>query len=393
MNTETIQKPETTKTPRTVGRWFRLCPVRHILTLCGAGLIGVYFLLRGNPAVMAAVSGGFVRPFHRAAARLTGPLPFSLAEALIVAGVLAALGYLAVFIVGLIRRRERAKRVYRLLLTALCAFTLLYGGFCLFWGVYYYTSDFEARSGIQTAPVRTQQLETVTRYFTDLLNHYARSVRRDENGVFAEPRAEYFSRSAALYENAARLVPCLAGDAVPAKPFFFSYFMSCVDFTGFYFPFTGEANINVHAPGCLIPSTIAHEQAHQRGVAQEDEANFCAVLASLESGDPVYCYSACLLAYIHLGNALYTADHDAWADNYARLAPEVRADLAENNAYWARFRTPVANVSNSVYTGFLQSYGQTLGLQTYGKCVDLLVTYYYDRSAAALSGAFQAGNP
>ena len=116
-------------------------------------------------------------------------------------------------------------------------------------------------------------------------------------------------------------------------------------------------------------------------MAQEDEANFVAVLACLSDGDPVFCYSACLLAYIHLGNALYEADYDAWLDNYARLSAPVRADLAENNAYWQQFKSPVSQVSDAVYTGFLHSYGQTLGLKTYGKCVDLLVAYYYDEAA------------
>ena len=35
------------------------------------------------------------------------------------------------------------------------------------------------------------------------------------------------------------------------------------------------------------------------------------------------------------------------------------------------------SVSNTVYEGFLHSYDQTLGLKSYGACVDLLVNYYY----------------
>ena len=361
-----------------VSDWWRLCPARHALSLAGLLILGAYFSLRGNAVVMAAVSSGFVRPFHRLMTRLTGLLRFSVGELLIAAGVLAALIYIARFVIALIRRPEKWTRVYRFIMTCLTAFLLIYAGFCVFWGVYYYTSDFEAKSGIVARPLSTEQLETVTRYFTDLVNDYGAQVRRTDDGLFDEDIGTYFDHSTELYAAIEREVPSLAGDEVRAKPFFFSTILSYLDFTGFYFPFTGEANINVDSPGCLIPSTIAHEQAHQRGVAQEDEANFCAVLASLADGDPTYCYSSCLLAYIHLSNALYRADYDAWLENYRRLSPGVRADLEDNNAYWARFRTPVATVSNTVYTGFLQSYGQTLGLQTYGKCVDLLVTYYYD---------------
>ena len=63
---------------------------------------------------------------------------------------------------------------------------------------------------------------------------------------------------------------------------------------GFFFPFTGEANLNVDSPECLLPATIAHELAHVRGVAPEQTANFVAILACDTSGDPLYAYSGYL---------------------------------------------------------------------------------------------------
>ena len=364
--------------------WWNRCPVRHVLSAAGLLLIALYFILRRSDPVMTWLCAHIVRPWHRFAARLLSPLPFSAAEVLIVIGVVGALVYITYSVIMLIRKPERRDRAYRFAMTCLTAFLLIYAGFCLLWGVYYYTSDFEDQSGIWGEPVSAEQLTVVTQYFTDLLCDYSCAVARNEAGEFCEDIDAAFAASPMLYDAAAAKFSCLAGDAVAAKPFFFSRFMSYTNFTGFFFPFTGEANINVDCPPALIPSTIAHEIAHQRGIAQEDEANFAAVLASLENGDPVFCYSACLLAYIHLGNALNKADHDAWAENYARLPQGALADLAANNAYWSQFETPVKAVSDTVYTGFLQSYGQSDGLQTYGKCVDLLVAYYYDIAREAL---------
>ena len=156
--------------------------------------------------------------------------------------------------------------------------------------------------------------------------------------------------------------------------------MSYLDFTGFFFPFTAEANVNMDSPVCDLAATVAHELSHQRGVAKEQEANFTAVLASLRYGDPDYCYSACLLAYTHLGNALYRADTEAWEEISAELSEDVVRDLSARNAYWRQFETPVQKASNTVYEGFLHSYDQTLGLKSYGACVDLLVNYYYELS-------------
>ena len=372
------------KTEKRITFWFRLCPIRHVLCLLGLAVIAAYFALRGKSRVMQSLSDGFVRPWHRIASRLCARASFSVAEALIALAVIAGLVYIVFTAVALIRSPQRLRRLYRFVVTCMTEFALIYGGFCLFWGVYYYSADFEDLSGIRGAPAGIDQLTVVTRYFTDLVNQYDTQIRRDETGAFSEDADAVFARSSELYHAVENRVPCLAGDDLDAKPVHFSRIMSYINFTGFFFPFTGEANINTDAPACLMPSTIAHELAHQRGVAEEDEANFVAVLASLESGDPVYSYSACLLAYIHLSNALYDSDYDAWLENYRRLSDGPRRDLEENNRYWERYETPAGTVSDQVYTGFLQSYGQSLGLKTYGKCVDLLIAYYEHTAREAI---------
>ena len=104
------------------------------------------------------------------------------------------------------------------------------------------------------------------------------------------------------------------------------------------------------------------------------------MIASLENGDPDYCYSSSLLAYIHLSNALYSVDRAAWQRIYRCLKPEILTDLQLNRSYWKQFETPVQTVSNAVYENFLYSYDQDLGLKSYGACVDLLVNYYIDKA-------------
>ena len=71
---------------------------------------------------------------------------------------------------------------------------------------------------------------------------------------------------------------------VPPKAMRFSRVMSAMGFTGFYFPFTGECNVNVDFPAATLPSTVAHELSHRRGIASEQECNFRAVLACLRRG-------------------------------------------------------------------------------------------------------------
>ena len=148
-------------------------------------------------------------------------------------------------------------------------------------------------------------------------------------------------------------------------------------FTGMYFPFTGEANVNVDAPACLIPVTIAHEMSHQRMISSELEANFVGIAACVTSNDVAFQYSGYLLGLLQLCNALYPVDAQAWQDIvYQTFTPELATDWQDNNTYWAALESPVEDVAGNAYDSFLKGNGQELGMRSYGACVDLLVAYF-----------------
>ena len=357
---------------------FSLCPGAHIVALVSACVIGLHLLLRHDRALMRRLSAGVIHPVHQRLAALTGRLPFSLAELLYAVLIGTVLVYIISELVRLIRHKGRLRRLYRLLMRVIALALCIYALFCLLWGVYYYGDDFAAMSGLQTRPISMDELEVVTVYFADRLNGYSAQVERDENGLYCADRQGILAKSPTLYRKVVAKYPCLDGPEVRAKGMVFSKIMSLIDFPGFFFPFTAEANVNTDFPVGLFASTVAHELSHQRGVAKEQEANFVAVLSSLENGDVDYAYSACMLAYIHLGNALYSVNPGAYRLIYQGLDETVRADLRANDEYWARYETPVQTVTTTVYEGFLHSYEQTLGMRSYGACVDLLVNYYYD---------------
>ena len=368
---ETTEKKKITFRPL-----WRLCPVRHAVLLISLAWLAAYFLLRENRAVMNFLCKALVRPWHAFAGRLFSAVPFSVTEWVIL--FLTALGVvlLVLLIVQLIRRRWA--KAYRTGMTILSVSAAMFALFCLWWGVLYYSDSFTEQAGLERRDISVQELETVTRYFAEQANAAGEHVERGEDGVFRADKSDIFRRSPDIYGGAEQIFPCLAAPAVRAKPVLLSRLLSYIRYTGFFFPYTAEANLNADSPACLLPSTIAHELAHLRGVAREDEANFCAVVACMESGDEDYRYSGALLAYIYLGNALYRADYDAWREVYSTLSENVRADLRANNDYWAQFETPAADVSEKVYESFLQTYGDDRGMQSYGACVDLLTVYYLD---------------
>ena len=368
---------ETTEKKKiTLQSLWRLCPVRHAVLLVSLAWLAAYFLRRGSKAVMNALCRTLVRPWHAFAGKLFSAVPFSVTEWVILFLVALGVVLLIVLLVRLIRRRWAM--AYRTGMTILSVSAALFALFCLWWGVLYYSDSFTEQAGLERRNISVQELEAVTKYFAAQANTMAERVERDENGVCAMDKDAIFRRSTDIYDGAEQTFPCLTAPAVRAKPVVLSRLLSYIHYTGFFFPYTAEANLNADSPVCLLPSTIAHELAHLRGVAREDEANFCAVIACMESGDDEYRYSGALLAYIYLGNALYNADYVAWKEVYSSLSENVCADLTANNAYWKQFETPAADVSEKVYESFLQTYGDDRGMQSYGACVDLLTGYYLD---------------
>ncbi len=348
----------------------------HIWLLGVLALFGVYWYGISSPRAANAVSS-FTQGMKDGYAGLWYLFPFSVVEWFYVAFILGVMAWIAVLFYRLrTRKGRRWDTFYGGALGLACLFLTTYGFYCVTWGVNYYADGFQVKSGIYAQPVTAGELERVTLYFTEKLAETAGQVRRDEDGVFAVPREEIFDQSARVYDNLSQEFPFLARRDRMPKKMFFSRLFSAMNFTGFYSPYTGESNLSVDSPACLLPANIAHELAHQRGIASEQECNFLAVAAAVSSEDPAYQYSGYLMGYIHLSNALYRADPERWAEIRGLLPEEAAADLRYHSAYWAQFEGLTAKVSTAIYDNALRSYGQTAGIQSYGTVVDLLVAYY-----------------
>jgi len=154
--------------------------------------------------------------------------------------------------------------------------------------------------------------------------------------------------------------------------------MTYTHISGVYTMFTGEANINVNYPDYVIPYTAAHELAHQRGIARENEANFVAFLVCLESEDPYIRYSGYLNMYEYVASALYSASPAYYSQVLASLDMRVRYEMIAYSEFFDRYReNVVAEVSEAVNNSYLVIQG-TEGTKSYGMVVDLAVAYLLD---------------
>lgn len=144
---------------------------------------------------------------------------------------------------------------------------------------------------------------------------------------------------------------------------------------GVYFPFTAEANVVRGMPALLTFQGMAHEKAHQRGIASEAEANFLGFAAGALATDPQARYAAAMFAQRQLSANLAVRDRDAWRRIDSTLHPGVKRDLADLNAYFRRYDGVTETVGRAVNNQFLRANRVPGGVRDYARSARLLIAW------------------
>ena len=203
-----------------------------------------------------------------------------------------------------------------------------------------------------------------------------------ENGASVMPYsyAEMNDKLMEAYRKAAQKYDFINTFDSTVKPVMLSEPMSYTHITGVYTFFTGEANINVNFPDYTIPYTAAHELAHQRGIAREDEANFVAFLVCIESDDPYIRYSGYLNTYEYVASALSSANRELYKKSYNSLPQVILKEESAYRTFFQKYReNVVATVSQAVNDTYLKTHGSSAGTRSYNLVVDLAVAYYREK--------------
>jgi len=352
----------------------------HLWLVAAVGVLFLFYALRETRAAMNFWVFSVALPFRRGMGAITGLVPISIAEMLALALALAAV-WLLIREIRRMRRRGRdrtqtGRGLYRITAGLFAIALSCYAGLTLLYGTNFYADDFQERSGIHAQGGNVEDLARVTALFADGLNGTAHLVPRDEVGVFDAPIGQMFRESLDVSGPFDAAFPFLAMPDRRPKPLLISPLMARTDYVGFYFPFTGEANINVRAPHSQIPAIILHEFAHQRGIASEDEANFVAILAGVKSENPLFAYSAYQMGYSYLSNALNQVAPERFRAIHETLSDEVMADFLDIKAYHEHKNPTAQAVTNAANDRMLRGYGDESGVQSSGEVVDLLLAYF-----------------
>lgn len=337
--------------------------------------LGLYIAFSSSTAFADGFNRTVSAAIRAALSYLTAWIPFSLGELTI------WLLPLALFFVlrHAIRYRcgsWRAATVYLGILLSVVA--LLFSTFVLTFSAGYRARPLAEKLGMEQKAVSASELYDTTVALVDAINAEAEHISFQKNGFSSMPYS--FSgmndHLSAAYADASRTYTFLPRAAARVKPVLLSEAMSYMHITGVYSFFTGEANLNVGFPDYTLPATAAHELAHQRGIAREDEASFLSFLVCTESADPYVRYSGYMMAYEYVAGALWRADSKLYYQATAKLSDEVRGELAAYGKFFEKYENSVAgDISSSINDSYLQSQG-TPGVKSYGMVVDLVVAYY-----------------
>lgn len=305
---------------------------------------------------------------------ITVIIPFSVAEALLI-----MIPVIFVFlIVHTFRISDNRVRSNRFMFSVMSVIPLLYSLMILGFGTGYYGSTIDEKMELDRAEVSAAELYETAIILRNEVNTIADEIDFANYSFSVSPYSVRETGDAVLraydkiYDKYTFISPLYSR----VKPVILSEPMTYTHIAGVYSFFTGEANVNTNFPDYTIPFTVAHELAHQRGIAREDEANFVAFLVCKESDDPYIRYSGYLNLFEYVSSALYSADQELYAKVASTLNTDVRYELMAYSKFFDKYRDSVAaDVSGAVNDAYLKLQG-TEGTRSYGLVVDLAVAYY-----------------
>lgn len=303
--------------------------------------------------------------------RVMGILPVSASEVLLY--MLLALLFAVVVRVIVVGRKDYIRQSVWNLFLLICVLFFLYVVNC---GVNYYRATFSENAGIDASEYTMQDLAETCRWLTERVREDSANINRDEGQVMTLAHVNVEEESRRAMQRLGKKQPVLEGYYPKPKGLMFPWILSVQNLTGIYSPFTVEANYNTGITAYNIPFTACHELSHLRGFMEEKEANFIGFLACRESDVPEFRYSGSLMGWIYCMNVLYRTDYEAWEEIRSIFPKEAEADLRANNEYWEKYDTPVAEVSNKINDTYLKANGQSDGVESYDRMVDLIVSEY-----------------
>ena len=159
------------------------------------------------------------------------------------------------------------------------------------------------------------------------------------------------------------------------KPSLFTPLGHYFGFTGYYNPFSAEAQIKTTVPVFIKPFVLCHEIAHQLGYAKENEANFVSFLVGRSSGNVEFQYSVYYDMFLYAMNELMRTDPKQAYLIMKTAHPQFRKDYEAYYSYIFNNRNSIEPFVNRFYDNYLKLNNQPKGTRTYNQVTLWLIAY------------------
>ncbi|WHH60321.1 DUF3810 domain-containing protein [Petroclostridium sp. X23] len=317
--------------------------------------------------------------FSQTISTVTGVFPFSVAELMLIAFVLFIIWRLVVLCVRFVKGTENRWEIFKKgIINGLALAGVIYFSFIIMWGLNYNRMMVSQIFELDVRPASVKELAALCEDLITRANDLRSRVHEDTKGVMGSPKGlrDVLNRAHKGYDRASQVHAELGGQYGVPKGIFLSQLMAYTGIAGVYSFYTSEANVNTTTPASLLPTTVCHEMAHQRGFAREDEANYIAYFTCSMHPDDDFRYSGVFLALIHSMNALYENDREAYNTLRVDYGEGIKRDLRAISEYNALYEGPVEQNFSKANDLYLKANNQKDGEMSYGRVVDLLIAEY-----------------
>jgi len=275
-------------------------------------------------------------------------------------------------------RRSMLRPVAHLGLRFVSVFCVCVAVFIFFGGINYTGAAFAQKNNYTQDGYTVEQLRELCCILAEEVSLTRQVLETNPNGSINETYSGYnpyrlaeeaktaYSRLPAEYNSARK-------DYTAVKFAYSSEIMSNFHITGIYPYLLPEAVVNINTPIMSLPHTICHEMAHQLGFAREDEANFIAYMACLQSDNALFAYSAYYTAFSYAMNELRLYDTENWQLIMQNADKNVIKDMERENAYWNHFETVSSEFTSEVNDTYLSIMTVEDGVKSYGGMLELLL--------------------
>jgi len=292
----------------------------------------------------------------------------------------------ALFLIGiykwfkLIFKKQFAKSG-KLILRFFICLEIAWLWFYVLWGLNYYRPPAAQLLNLNDTTYTIKDVAKVANLIIDSANNLRSRL----------DTADLHQTNSDIYTHALAAVNALGTTSPKFKPVFnrikpsmYSFLLNYVGTSGYYNPFTAEAQINYQMPIVDRPFVACHEMGHQTGWAREDEANFAGYAAGIKSPDRLLRYSAYYAGVEEFMRYLRRRDTAAHHALRLKISPLVIQDFKTDSAYWTKYQGPAEMMSSIFFDKFLKANNQPQGMRTYNRMIRLTMGYY--RRAAVSSG-------